>query len=56
MLAAGFVLLGTHLLTLGVAGFARVNITVVLIAIGVAVLLLQEYRRITTAGADLPST
>jgi AAA family ATP:ADP antiporter len=56
MLAAGFVLLGTHLLTLGVAGFARVNITVVLIAIGVAVLLLREYRRITTAGADLPST
>ncbi len=49
MLAAGVVFVGTHLLTFGVAGFARSNIAVVLIAIGVAVLLLREYRRITAS-------
>jgi AAA family ATP:ADP antiporter len=48
MLAAGVVFLGTHMLSFGVAGFARANIAVVLIAIGVAVLLLREYRRLTT--------
>jgi AAA family ATP:ADP antiporter len=47
MLAAGVVFLGTHGLALGVAGFARANIAVVLIAIFVAVLLLREYRRLT---------
>lgn len=47
MLAAGVVFIGTHLLSFGVAGFARANIAVVLIAIGVAVLLLREYRRLT---------
>ena len=47
MLAAGVVFVGTHLLSFGVAGFARSNIAVVLIAMGVAVLLLREYRRIT---------
>lgn len=55
MLAAGVVFLGTHLLSFGVAGFARANIAVVLIAIGVAVLLLREYRRITTPATDQPS-
>jgi AAA family ATP:ADP antiporter len=48
MLAAGVVFLGTNLLSFGVPGFARANIAVVLIAIGVAVLLLREYRRLTT--------
>jgi ATP:ADP antiporter, AAA family len=47
MLAAGVVFLGTHMLTFGVAGFAQTNIAIVLIAIGVAVLLLQEYGRLT---------
>jgi AAA family ATP:ADP antiporter len=56
MLAAGVVFLGTHLLTLGVAGFARANIGVVLIALGVAVLQLREYRRITTPAPGQPST
>jgi AAA family ATP:ADP antiporter len=55
MLAAGVVLVGTHLLSLGVAGFARANIAVVLIALGVAVLLLREYRRVTTPATDQPS-
>lgn len=56
MLAAGVVLLGTHLLSFGVAGFARVNIAVVLIAIGVAVLLLREYQRLTAPTVAQPST
>src|SRR6185295_18844181 len=47
MLAAGVVFLGTQMLSFGVAGFARANIAVVLIAIGVAVLLLREYGRLT---------
>ena len=55
MLAAGVVFVGTHLLSLGVAGFARANIAVVLIALGVAVLLLREYRRITAPAAAQPS-
>jgi ATP:ADP antiporter, AAA family len=55
MLAAGVVFLGTHLLSFGVAGFARANIGVVLIAFGVAVLLLREYRRLTASSSDEPS-
>src|SRR5258705_5532184 len=51
MLAAGVVFLGTHLLSFTVAGFAFVNIGIVLIAIGVATLLLREYYRLT-APAD----
>src|SRR5262252_1986122 len=47
MLAAAVVFLGTHMLNFGVAGFAHTNIAVVLIAIGVAVLILREYRRLT---------
>jgi hypothetical protein len=35
----------------GVAGFARSNIVIVLLAIGVAVLMLREYRRLTTPAA-----
>ena len=47
MLAAGVVFLGTQLLSFSVAGFALANIAFVLIAIGVAVLLLREYFRLT---------
>jgi AAA family ATP:ADP antiporter len=49
MLAAGVVFLGTHLLHRGVAGFARLNVLIVLAAMGVAVLLLREYRRLTAS-------
>jgi AAA family ATP:ADP antiporter len=45
MIAAGVVFLGTHLLTFSVAGFAFTNIAFVLIAIGVAVLLLRANRQ-----------
>ncbi|HWO02980.1 MAG TPA: Npt1/Npt2 family nucleotide transporter [Blastocatellia bacterium] len=55
MLAAGVVFLGTEHLKFGVAGFAGTNIAVVLIAIGVAVLLLREYRRLTSTSPAEPS-
>ncbi len=55
MLAAGVVFLGTHLLMFSVAGFAYANIGFVLIAIGVAILLLREYNRVTAPAADRPS-
>jgi hypothetical protein len=48
MLAAGVVFLGTHILSFAVQGFAYANIAFVLIAIGVAILLLREYYRLTT--------
>ena len=54
MLAAGVVFLGTHLLSFTVAGFAFTNIAFVLIAIGVAVLLLREYSRMTAPAAEQP--
>ncbi len=54
MLAAGVVFVGTHLLTFGVAGFARANIAFVLIAIGVAILLLREYIRLTAPAEEIP--
>jgi len=54
MLAAGVVFIGTHLLTFGVTSFALANISFVLIAIGVAVLLLREYYRITAPVAEAP--
>ena len=47
MLAAGVVFVGTHLLSISVTSFACANIAFVLIAIGVAILLLREYNRIT---------
>jgi AAA family ATP:ADP antiporter len=53
MLAAAVVFLGTHILTFGVAGFAHTNIAIVLIAIVVAVLLLQEYGRLTAPRAGI---
>jgi AAA family ATP:ADP antiporter len=49
MLAAGVVFVGTHFIHKGVAGFARLNIIFVLLACGVAWLLLGEYRRLTGA-------
>lgn len=52
MLAAGVVFVGTNLLTFGVAGFARANIAFLLIAIGVATLLLGEYFRLTAPAAE----
>jgi len=51
MIAAGVVYVGTSLLTLGVAGFARTNMAVVLAAIGVVALLMREYRRLVPAPA-----
>jgi len=54
MLAAGVVFMGTHLLSFTVAGFAFTNIAFVLIAIGVAILLLREYYRITAPAAEQP--
>src|SRR6266850_6116983 len=54
MLAAGVVFVGTHLLTFGVAGFARANIAFVLIAVGVAILLLREYYRLTVPAKEKP--
>jgi AAA family ATP:ADP antiporter len=52
LLAAGLVFLGTHWLGFGVPGFARTNVVIVLTAIGVAALLLREYRRLTDRAAD----
>lgn len=54
MLAAGVVFVGTHLLSFTVAGFAFTNIAFVLIAIGVATLLLREYFRMTAPVANQP--
>jgi AAA family ATP:ADP antiporter len=54
MLAAGVVFVGTHLLSFGVAGFAHANIAFVLIAIGVAILLLREYNRMTAPEEEQP--
>ena len=52
LLAAGVVLLGTHWLSLEVAGFARANMVIVVAAIGVGVLLLREYRRLTASAPE----
>jgi AAA family ATP:ADP antiporter len=45
--SAGLVYLGSGPLALGVAGFARVNVLIVLLWIYVGVRLLQEHRRLT---------
>jgi len=52
MLAAGVVFVGTQLLSFSVTSFACANIAFVLIGIGVAILLLREYRRITVPADD----
>jgi AAA family ATP:ADP antiporter len=54
MLAAGVVFVGTHLLTFGVTSFACANIAFVLIGIGVAILLLREYNRMTAPAEEQP--
>src|SRR6185295_5551733 len=51
VLGAGLVFLGTHGLGLGVAGFARANVVVVLASIGVAFPMLREYRRLVARAA-----
>ena len=56
LLAAGVVFLGTHGLRLEVPGFARANVAIVLMAIGVAVLMLREYRRLTERTGDTART
>jgi AAA family ATP:ADP antiporter len=52
MLAAGVVFVGTNLLSFGVTSFASANIAFVLIGIGVALLLLREYKRMTAPVAN----
>jgi ATP:ADP antiporter, AAA family len=54
VLAAGVVFLGTHVMRAGVPGFARANVVVVIVAAGVAALLLREYRRLAAAEAGRP--
>jgi ATP:ADP antiporter, AAA family len=54
MLAAGVVFLGTHILSFSVTSFALSNVAFVLMAIGVAVLLLREYKRITAPAEEPP--
>ena len=54
MLAAGVVFVGTQLLSFSVTSFALANIAFVLMAIGVAILLLREYKRITTPAGERP--
>jgi AAA family ATP:ADP antiporter len=49
LLAAALVFLGTHVVTLSVAGFAWSNIVVVLIAMGVALMLVRENRRLAAS-------
>ncbi|MFL6374494.1 MAG: Npt1/Npt2 family nucleotide transporter, partial [Pyrinomonadaceae bacterium] len=58
MIAAGMVFVGTTVLSAGTAGFAMANVGFVLLAIGVAILLLREYRRLTgmPASEPVPST
>ncbi len=52
VLSAGFVFVGTTWLGLGVTGFATGNILIILIWIGVALLILREYRKLKGAGAE----
>jgi AAA family ATP:ADP antiporter len=52
MLAAGVVFVGTHLLSFGATTFACANIAFVSIGIGVAILLLHEYNRMTAPAEE----
>lgn len=52
MLAAGVVFVGTHFIHRGVAGFARLNMIFVVLAMVVAWRLLGEYRRLAASPAD----
>jgi AAA family ATP:ADP antiporter len=49
MLAAGVVYAGTHWLALSPLGFARANVAVVLVWLGLTLLLYRENRRLTAA-------
>jgi AAA family ATP:ADP antiporter len=51
MLAAGVVFIGTHLVSRGVPGFARLNMNFVFLAMLVAWLLVRENRRLTRPAA-----
>lgn len=55
MLSAGIVFLGTEWLGFGVRDFAVANVALVLVWLGVAWLLLREYRRLSAAGHALPA-
>jgi hypothetical protein len=55
MLAAGTVPVGTHLISRGVAGFARANVLIVAAAILVADLLLREYRELAAPAKESAS-
>jgi AAA family ATP:ADP antiporter len=55
MIAAGVVFVGTHLVHRGVAGFARLNMVFVGLALLVSWRLLREYRRLTAA-SPAPTT
>jgi len=56
MLAAAVVFTGTQILSFSVTSFAWANIAFVLIAIGVAILLLREYHRMTAPAEERPPT
>jgi AAA family ATP:ADP antiporter len=56
LLAAGVVFLGTHVVSRGVQGFARLNMLFVLMAIGVAALVVREHRRLTVPPPPAPAT
>ena len=53
VLSAGFVFVGTTWMGLGVAGFATGNIVMILAWIGVAFLILREYRKLKGAGEEV---
>ena len=55
MLAGGLVFLGANVVPISVAGFARVNIAIVIAAIFVAVLLLREHQKLTAAPVAGPT-
>ena len=56
MLAAGVVFLGTHIVHRGVPGFARLNMIFVVIALGLAALVVREHRRLTAPERPAPAT
>jgi len=55
VLSAGLVFVGTEWLGFGARDFGVANVVLVLVWLGVAWLLLREYRRLTAAGAATPT-
>jgi AAA family ATP:ADP antiporter len=55
MISAGLVYLGTTVLALDVAGFARTNLVIIVLWIGVAFMLLREHRKLVGHGAAAPT-